>query len=400
MERADMTLLTRKNPSSSQECEEPIELSVPSLGGKAPAYLMECLKTNFVSSVGPFVERFEREFAAFVGARYAVACASGTAALHVAMRVLGVGRDDEVFVSTLTFVASANAVRYQDATPVLIDSEDESWNMDPELVVSEIERRERVGLRQPAAIELVHVLGQPAIIEPLIDICERYRIALVEDASEALGASYRTGRFAGRQVGTIGRMGCFSFNGNKIITTGGGGMIVTNDEDLASRARHLTTQAKLAGLEHRHDDIGYNYRLSNLAAALGVSQLELLPEFLNRRREIARAYDSAFRNVQGVRLPPRPSWSEPSCWLYSMQIDPTSARCSRDQALRALIDRNIEARPIWPPVHTQSMYLDVPRLGGRTAERLFERALSLPSSSGLTATQQDRVVDVLLSCLN
>ncbi len=254
-----------------------------------------------MSSVGPFVERFEEAFAASVGARHAVACASGTAAIHLALLVLDVGPGDEVLVPTLTFVASANPVRYVGATPVFVDAEAETYNLDPALVVAELDRRARAGIRQPAAIEVVHLLGHPADMAPVLEAAERHGVPVVEDASEALGAAYRTGPFAGRQVGTIGRVGCFSFNGNKLITTGGGGMLVTDDEALAKRARHLSTQARLPGLAYDHDEVGFNYRLSNVSAALGLAQLEQLDALLAGRRANAARYDAAIRDLPALR---------------------------------------------------------------------------------------------------
>ena len=253
---------------------ERIPLAEPVLRGNARSYLLECLDTNFVSTIGPFVERFEREFAEHVGSRYAVACASGTAAIHVAMRLLDIGPRDDVIVPTLTFIASANPVLYERANPILVDVERRTWNLDPDLVIEEIERRARLGLRQVRAVEVVHILGRPADIGKLSEVCERQGVALIEDAAESLGAIYVESPHSGRSVGTIGAIGCFSFNGNKVITAGGGGMLVTDDEALARRAKHLTTQARLPGLEYDHDEIGYNYRLTNLAAALGLSQLE------------------------------------------------------------------------------------------------------------------------------
>ncbi|MEO8501101.1 MAG: DegT/DnrJ/EryC1/StrS family aminotransferase, partial [Vicinamibacteria bacterium] len=281
-----------------------IPLAEPFLKGNEKAYLMECVDSNFVSSVGPFVRRFEEEFATQVGSRFAVACASGTAALHVAMRLVGVEPGDEVFVASLTFVASANPIVYERGVPVFVDSESESWNMDPGLVSEELDRRARLGLRQPRAVEIVHLLGQPARIEELVESCERHGVTLIEDASEALGATYETGRFEGKQVGAIGRIGCFSFNGNKLLTSGGGGMITTDDPELARRAKHLTTQARLPGLEYRHDEVGYNYRLSNLAAALGLAQLEKCHDLLRRKRSNAAYYDEKLRDLDGIELRP------------------------------------------------------------------------------------------------
>lgn len=371
---------------------ERIPLAEPTIGGNAARYLQACLDTNFVSSVGPFVERFETEFAAAVGSRFAVACASGTAAIHLALRVLDVGPGDEVLVPTLTFVASANPVAYVGATPVLVDSEPDTYNLDPVLVVDELERRARVGLRQPAAIEVVDLIGHPAAIEPIAAAAERHGVTLIEDASEALGATYVGGRYAGRSVGTIGRIGCFSFNGNKLITTGGGGMLVTDDETLARRARHLSTQARLPGRAYDHDEIGYNYRLSNVAAALGVAQLEQLPELLGARRANAARYDAAIAALPGLRPAPRAAWADPSFWLYTASLDPAIAAIGRDELLAGMAEAGIEARPIWTPLHRTRLYATAPRLGGSVAEAIFAGAFSLPSSSSLADSQRNRVI--------
>lgn len=374
--------------------EPRIPLAEPSIGGNAARYLEECLATNFVSSVGPFVTRFEQEFAAYVGTRYAVACASGTAALHLALRVLEVGPGDEVFVPTLTFVASANPARYEGATPVLIDSEATSLGMDPDLVVEEIERRAAAGHRLPKAIEVVHLVGHPADLAPILDVADRHGIPVVEDAAEALGATWTSGPLEGRQVGSVGRIGCFSFNGNKIITTGGGGMLVTDDEAIARRARHLSTQARLPGRAYAHDEIGYNYRLSNLSAALGVAQLEELPRLLGQRREIAARYDAALAGSSAVRPARRAPWADPSYWLYTSDVASGDPR-DRDTLLDGLGAVGIEARPIWTPLHVQPLYTDAPRLGGAVAERVFAGAVSLPSSSSLTPEDQARVIEAI-----
>ena len=369
-----------------------IPLAEPTIGGNAARYLQACLETNFVSSVGPFVERFETEFAAAVGSRFAVACASGTAAIHLALRVLGVGPSDEVLVPTLTFVASANPVVYAGATPVFVDSEPATYNLDPLLVVAELDRRARLGLRQPAAIEVVDLVGHPAAIEPIVEAAERHGVTVFEDASEALGATYVGGAYRGRHVGTIGRVGCFSFNGNKLITTGGGGMLVTDDEELARHARGLSTQARLPGRAYDHAEVGYNYRLSNIAAALGVAQLEQLPGLLAARRANAVHYDEAIEAMPGLRSAPRASWADPSFWLYTASLDPAIARISRDAVLDGMAQAGIEARPIWTPLHLTKLYADAPRLGGAVAEGIFENAFSLPSSSNLTDGARDRVV--------
>jgi dTDP-4-amino-4,6-dideoxygalactose transaminase len=373
-----------------------VPLCEPVLAGNERAYLDECLRTNFVSSVGPFVERFEEAFAAYVGSKYAVACASGTAAIHVALRLCGVDAGDEVVVPTLTFIASANPILYERATPVLVDAEARTWNMDPALVVEEFSRRHRLGLRQPKVIEAVHLLGHPCDIDPLVEACERYGIALVEDASEALGARYRSGRFAGRHVGSIGRLGCFSFNGNKVITSGGGGMITTDDPELARRAKHLTTQARLPGAEYRHDEVGYNYRLTNLAAALGLAQLEQLPGFLVHKRSQAKAYAEALAPLDGVVPAPDEPWAESSFWLYSMRLTGAVGRVAVRERLSAA---GIDTRPIWSPLHTMPMYAAAPRLGGEVSERLFAEGLSLPSTAGLGPQGVAKVCSALAAAL-
>jgi dTDP-4-amino-4,6-dideoxygalactose transaminase len=376
-----------------------IPLAEPTIGGNAARYLQECIDTNFVSSVGPFVERFETEFAAAVGSRYAVACASGTAAIHLALRALGVGPGDEVLVPTLTFVASANPVVYVGATPVFVDAEAATFNLDPDLVVAELDRRARLGLRQPASIEVVDLVGHPAAIEPIVEAAERHGVTVFEDASEALGATYIGGRYGGRHVGTIGRVGCFSFNGNKLITTGGGGMLVTDDEALARHARSLSTQARLPGRAYDHAEIGYNYRLTNVAAALGVAQLEQLPELLAARRANAAHYDAAIAGIPGLRPAPRAAWADPSFWLYTASLDPATAPIDRDAVLTGMAEAGIEARPIWTPLHMTRLYADAGRLGGSVAEAIFANAFSLPSSSSLIAPARDRVVNRLRELL-
>lgn len=373
-----------------------LPLSEPNLAGNTREYIDECIRTNFVSSVGPFVERFESEFAAYVGAKHAVACASGTAAIHVALRLLGVGPGDEVAVPTLTFIASANPIVYEKAVPVLVDSEAETWNMDPALVAEEIQRRASTGKKQLKAVEAVHILGHPAVMDPLVETCRKYGVALIEDASEALGARWESGPYAGKHVGTVGVIGCYSFNGNKIITTGGGGMLTTDDPALAKRAKHLTTQARLPGPEYRHDEIGYNYRLTNLAAAIGVAQLEQLPTFLRRKDEIAGRYDEALREIPGITPPPRASWADPSMWLYTLSLDTARFGADRRGLLARLEKSRIQSRPIWTPLHAMPLYANATRLGsGEIADGLFERALSIPCSTSLAGPEQERVIDAI-----
>jgi aminotransferase in exopolysaccharide biosynthesis len=372
-----------------------IPLSVPSLGGNELKYLKDCLDTNWVSSVGPMVDQFEQRFADAVGVKHAVACSSGTAALHIAMRLVGVADGDEVVVSTLTFAGSLNPILYERGTPVFIDAERRTWNLDPQLVVDEIERRAKRGRGLPKAVEVVHVFGHPADIEPIAEVCGRYGLPLIEDAAESLGAGYTKGGFAGRSVGSIGEIGCFSFNGNKIVTTGSGGMLVTNDPELARRAKHLTTQARLPGLEYQHDEVGYNYRLSNIAAALGLAQLEQLEQFLERKRDIARRYDHALADLPGITLPPRENFATSSLWLYSVLVDEARFGHDRHAVIAALRQEGIDSRPLWTPLHTMKLYGRFPRRGGEVAERIFRHGLSLPCSVSLTPDAQDWVIRIL-----
>jgi len=370
-----------------------IPLCAPELGGNSSAYLSECLDTNWVSSVGPFVSRFEREFAARVQSAHAVACSSGTAAIHLGLLALNVRPGDEVWVSDLTFIASANPARHAGATVTLIDSEPDTWNLNPDIVVDELDARAARGDPMPAAIVAVHLLGHPPQLAPVLRAAAVHGVPVIEDAAEALGAAWCGGELSGRQAGSVSAIGCFSFNGNKVITTGGGGMLVTGDEALARRARHLSTQAKLAGIDYRHDEVGYNYRLTNLAAALGVAQLERLDGFLARKRHIAERYDDALGGMAGVTPPPREVWAKSSVWLYS----PLFATFElRERVRLALTAADIEARPIWTALHEQKPYADAPVLGGgAVAADIASRALSLPSSVGLTESEQQEVVGIV-----
>jgi dTDP-4-amino-4,6-dideoxygalactose transaminase len=381
----------------SAPVRERVPLSEPLLAGNERRYLDECLRTNFVSSVGPFVDRFEREFAAYVGARHAVACVNGTAALHLAFRLMGVEAGDEVLVPDFSFVASVNPVLYQGGVPVLVDSEPRTWNADPALVCEDIESRARAGKRQPRAVEIAHILGHPAEIADVLAVCERHGVPVVEDAAETLGGRYAAGPLAGRHVGTLGRVGCFSFNGNKVITTGGGGMLVTDDEALAARGRHLVRQARVAGPDYVHDEVGYNYRLTNVAAALGVAQLEQLPGFLARKREIGARYDAAFAGVPGLTAPPRQPWAQPSHWLYTLLVDAAVFGCDAPALRAALAEEGIDARSVWCPAHLMAPYRALPRRGGAVAEQLFAEGVSLPSSVGLDEGDQQRVIAAVLA---
>lgn len=377
----------------------PIPLSVPSLGGNESRYVQQCLETNWVSSAGPFVDRFEREFAARLGRAHAVATVNGTAALHVALLVAGVGPGDLVPTSDLTFIATANAIRYTGATPLLVDSDLETWQMDPTLLVEfldrECERRpagvvHRDSGRRVAALLPVHLLGQPARMAPLLERARDLGLPVIEDASESLGASCQ-----GRPVGGLGDIACFSFNGNKLITCGGGGMIVTDREDWAGRARHLTTQAKLDPFENIHDEIGYNYRLTNVAAAIGTAQLERLDQLLSSKRRIAARYRAFCDASPGLTFMPSPAWAEPACWLSSILVDEETFGIDSRALARALKARAIESRALFQPMHLSPAHFGCRILGGTVAESLWRRGLSLPSSSDLAPDQQERVLEAI-----
>jgi perosamine synthetase len=372
-----------------------IPLIEPCLSGREAEYVAECLSTGWVSSAGSYVNRFESMVADSVECEHAVATSSGTAALHLALVVAGVQPDDEVLVSDLTFVAPANAVRYVGAWPVFVDAERDYWQMDVSLVEQFLRERcrrsngvtinERTGRRVSAVIP-VHVLGHPVDMAPLVELAGRYGLAIIEDATESLGARYQ-----GRPLGGIGVIGCLSFNGNKLLTTGGGGMLVTHDAALATHARYLSTQAKDDPIRYVHDEIGFNYRLSNVLAAMGVGQMEQLDRFLQSKRRIAARYGKHLSGMEGIETPQCPPMAESSWWLYSILVEPAGG-ASNMGLLQALDAEGIQTRPLWQPLHLNRPYHAAERLGGSCAERLYARALSLPSSVQLTEPDQDRVI--------
>ncbi|GAA3810642.1 LegC family aminotransferase [Amycolatopsis tucumanensis] len=373
-----------------------IPLAEPTLGNVERRYVQECLDSGFVSSVGPFVERFEHAFARVIGTRHAVACSSGTAALHVALRLAGAGPGTQVALSDFTFIASANAVSYTGADLLLVDSERDTWNMNTEMLYDTVRYRARTGRRIPDIVEVVHVLGHPARMEPLLELRAEFGIRIVEDAAESLGAAWVAGKPAPARAGAIGDFGCFSFNGNKLITTGGGGMITTDDTERAAMAKHLTTQANTAGKYYVHDTVGYNYRLTNVAAALGLGQLERLDDLLAAKREISARYGRALHGLP-ASPPPHAPWADPTFWLYSVLLNDASSTAA---VVACLEGAGVHARPLWPPLHLQAPYRDVERLAGETAEELHGRGVSLPSSAHLSERDQERVVVSLRAALN
>ena len=375
-----------------------IPLCVPELAGNEWRYVKECLDTNWVSSVGEFVDRFEAAFAEHVGAAHGVAVMNGTSALHVALLAAGVGPGDEVLVSDLTFIAPANAVRYAGAEPVFVDAEPHYWQMDPSLVAEFLASGCEPGAnglcnkasgRRIGAILPVHILGHPVDLDPIRAATAEHGVPVVEDAAEALGAQYR-----GRHVGALGDLACFSFNGNKLITTGGGGMVVTGDVRLAERLRYLTTQAKCDADEGIHGEVGYNYRLTSVQAALGLAQLERLDALLAAKRAIARRYGDGLVGLPGLVPMREADWANSACWLYTVRVN---GGLDRRHLRGQLVEAGVDVRPYWQPMHLSPAHRGAACLGGAVAERLHGELLSLPSSCGLREAEQARVIEALAS---
>lgn len=377
--------------SSGASARKRIYLSSPHMSGREMDYVREAFETNWIAPLGPHVDAFEREFCAVVGSRHAAALSSGTAVLHLALLLAGVGSGDEVLVSSLTFSASVNPIVYCGARPIFIDSERASWNIDPVLLAEALETRARQG-RLPKVVVVVHLYGQAADLDPIAETCARHGVTLIEDVAEALGASYK-----GRAPGTFGRMGIFSFNGNKIITTSGGGMLVSDDVDLITRARKLATQARDPAPHYEHSEIGYNYRLSNVLAGIGRAQLTVLEEWVAARRRNFAFYVEALGDLPGIAFQPEAPWGRHSRWLTCVTIDPDELGADREAVRLALEAENIESRPVWKPMHLQPVFRDCERVGGAVAEDLFARGLCLPSGSNLTSEDRERVVNVVRS---
>ena len=393
------TVMTNSLAPRALVSQRQVPLCVPKIGGNEWKYVKECLDTNWVSSAGTFVSRFEQEIATYVGARHAVATVNGTAALHVALMVAGIRPDDEVLVSSLTFVAPANAIRYVGAWPVFIDAEPEHWQMDTQRAVDFLDTEchwkngelvHKVTDRRVKAIIPVHILGHPCDMEPILEAARKYNLVVIEDATESLGARYER-----EMVGHLGDIACFSFNGNKLITTGGGGMIVTDNEVWARTAKHLTTQAKDDPVEAIHSTIGYNYRLTNIQAALGTAQTEKLDEYISQKRRIAETYRAALIDVQGLTLMLEAPWADCVYWLYTILVNEAKYGMSSRALLRQMQLEKIETRPLWQPLHISSAYSDNLSYQCPVAQRLNREAISLPSSVGLEVADQQRVIAVL-----
>lgn len=374
-----------------REVPSPVLLSTPHLSEFEQEFVAQAFATNWIAPLGPNVDAFERELAALVGVKHAAAVSSGTAAIHLGLRLLGVGPGDVVFCSSFTFAASANPILYQGAEPVFIDSEPESWNMSPAALRRAFRDAEREG-RLPRAVIVVSLYGQSADLDEIKAICEHYGTPILEDAAESLGATYK-----GRQSGTLGTLGVYSFNGNKIITTSGGGMLVSDDANLIEQARFLATQARDPAPHYQHSVMGYNYRMSNILAGVGRGQLRVLPERVDARRAVYERYAEALSDMDGVRFMPEPSWSRSTRWLTVCTVDPSAIGMTRAQLVERLSAERIEARAAWKPMHLQPLFADCRYYAHEPAksvcDALFENGLCLPSGSNMTYMQQERVIE-------
>lgn len=376
-----------------------VPLCIPEFSGNEWVYVKQCLDTGWVSSVGSFVDRFEADLARYVNTQYGVATVNGTAALHIALLVAGIQPDDEVLVSTLTFIAPANAIRYVGAAPVFMDADPLYWQMDPQKVSDFLdhecqwvggELRNKTSGRRVKAILPVHILGHPCNITPLLEIARKYNLSVIEDASESLGAHDN-----GQRVGSLGDIACFSFNGNKIITTGGGGMIVTNNQAWAHKAKYLTTQAKDDPIEYIHREIGYNYRLTNIQAALGCAQLESLDQYVEKKRVIAAEYNKRLAQLPGITTMPTAPWAKSTSWMYTILVGDNPAGRNSRELLQFLAEAQIQSRPLWCPMSLLPVYKSFQSYHVEHAPILYRSALSLPCSVGLTDVEQEHVIAAL-----
>ena len=361
---------------------ERIFLSPPHMSGREQEYIAEAFASNYIAPLGAFVERFEKNVREYVGARHALATVNATAALHLALRIVGVEADDIVLASSFTFIGSVAPIHYQCATPIFIDSDEESWNLDPKLLKEAIMRAPK----KPKALIVTHLYGQPASIEEIAAICKESGVVLIEDAAESLGATYKD-----RQSGTFGDIGIYSFNGNKLLSTSGGGMLVTDNETYYEKASFYATQAKEDTLHYEHKEYGYNYRLSNILGAIGVAQTEVLDERIAQARAVFNAYQKRLGDIEEVRFMPEIAYAKGNRWLTTLTLEHTDPATVID----ALAQENIEARPLWKPMHLQPLYTDAAAVTNGVGERLFAKGLCLPSGTQLRSEQIDRICEIV-----
>lgn len=358
------------------------------MSGKELEYVHEAFASNYIAPVGPQLNQFEDDFQKLSGFANCVAVSNGTSAIHLVLRALGVGADDIVLGSTLTFIGSVAPVTYLNAELILIDSDHDSWNMDPNLLAAEIARLQKLG-KKPAAVIPTELYGQPCDLDAILEICAPLDIPVICDSAESLGASYK-----GRFCGTGAVAATFSFNGNKIITTSGGGMIATENQQLAERCRHLATQARQPVLHYEHDEVGYNYRMSNVIAAIGIGQLEVLTDRVTRKRQITQQYKSLLSGIEGLSFMPEPEFSHSNCWLTVIQIDSSASAVPHD-VIAALEAENIESRPVWKPLHCQKAFQQYRSVGGSVAEKLFHEGVCLPSGTQMQDSDVERVAMIV-----
>lgn len=368
-----------------------IYLSPPHMSGDELSLVKDAVESNWIAPLGPHVDGFEEEMAEFLGVGHAAALSSGTAALHLALRLIGVEPGDEVICSSLTFSASANPILYERGRPVFIDAERSSWNIDPELLRREIKDAAKRG-KLPRAAIIVDLYGQSADFDRIIETCAEYEIPIIEDAAEALGATYK-----GRKVGVFGKVGVFSFNGNKIITTSAGGMLVSDERSLIEQTRFLATQAKEPGPHYEHSAVGYNYGMSNVLAAIGRVQLSILPERIQARRRIFSLYREGLGDLPGIAFMPEAEYGLATRWLTCITIDQKDFGASREDIRLALAAANIEARPVWKPLHLQPIFSEYRVRGGAVAQDIFEHGLCLPSGSSLADADLNRIIEIVRS---
>ena len=379
-----------------------IPLSVPSLKGDELKYVKECIDTEWVSSAGKYVDKFEQDIASYTGSKYAVACVNGTSAIQVSLRLAGVMPGDEVIIPTLTFIAPVNAIWYNNASPVFMDS-DEYYNIDSQKTIEFIKNEtvfrngytfNKTTNKKISAIIPVHVWGNACELNDLVELCKERKIQVIEDSSESLGTFYNCDQLKNKHTGTIGTFGCISFNGNKIITTGGGGMIITDNEKLAEKAKYITTQAKNDPIRYIHDEIGYNFRLTNIQAALGVAQLEKLPQFLDYKKTIHKKYFAGLNTIEGLEIAKTPSYANNNHWLNILKINEKEYRENRETLMVRLESNGIQSRPIWELNHLQKPYKDCQNYKVESSINHVSSSLCLPSSSNLETHEIERIISV------
>ncbi|WP_438444667.1 DegT/DnrJ/EryC1/StrS family aminotransferase [Gorillibacterium sp. sgz5001074] len=369
-----------------------IYLSPPHMGGEEGRYIEEAFRTNWIAPLGPHVDAFEKEVAQYVGTSSALALSSGTAAIHLALKLLKVGEGDTVFCSTLTFVASANPILYQNAIPVFIDSDPDTWNMSPRALEHALSQAKGTK-KMPKAVIIVNLYGQSADMDALLEICGHYKVPVIEDAAESLGAEYK-----GKKSGSLGLYGIYSFNGNKIITTSGGGMLVSNDEEGLDKARFWATQARDQAVHYQHSEMGYNYRMSNVLAGIGRAQLKTLEDKVQARRRNYQIYYDELGKLPGVSFMPEASFGKSTRWLTVLMLDPSNTSISPSTVIEELAKDNIESRPVWKPLHLQPLFRDnsyYMHSDESTSDILFNQGICLPSGSSLTMNEMDRIISTI-----